>query len=324
MEVLMKKTIYFLSWVLLLVLVITGISFAEGQREEASAGKSGKPTVVLVPKSVGHPFWADLEKGMEEQAAEKGMRAIFHGPQTATAAGQIEIIEDFLSMGVDGIAIAANDPATIKTYVKKGLEMGVKMITFDTDAPDSGRICYVGTDNVAAGKQGAKALIKMMNGKGKVVIMTGGLTALNLNQRIEGFKAAIQAHPDIEIITTESHGDSLETGIPIMENLLVEYPDIDAFYCVSGPNVAAAGLKNAGYAPNEKIVFGFDIFEPVPTLIREGYIQGTVAQLPYKEGKLVIDTFKKLLAGETVDEIIGTGTNVVTIENLDSYLSEVH
>ncbi len=307
----------------LILLLCASFGFAGGGQESATTG-SGAVKIVLIPKSVGHPFWADLEKGMEERAAELGITAIFHGPQTATASGQIEIIEDFLSMGVSAIAIAANDPATIAPYVEKGLEMGVKMITFDTDAPESGRICYVGTDNVAAGQQGAEALIAMLGGKGKVAILTGGLTALNLNQRIEGFMSAIKKYPGIQVVTVESHGDSLEKGIPIMENLLTEYPDIDAFYCVSGPNVAAEGLKAAGYAPGAKIVFGFDIFEPVPTLIREGYIQATVAQLPYMEGRLVVDTLVDLLAGKDVPELIGTGTNVVTAKNLEAYLKEVH
>lgn len=301
------------------LIVASGVLFASGGQEA-----DGKPTIVLIPKSVGHPFWADLEKGMEEQAADMGVTAFFHGPQSATASGQISIIEDYLSMGVDGIAIAANDPDSIKKYVEMGLEQGVQMVTFDTDAPNSGRLFYVGTDNVSAGQQGAEALIDMMDGKGKVAILTGGLTALNLNQRIEGFEKAVAEYPGIEIVAKESHGDSLEKGIPLMENLLIEYPDIDAFYCVSGPNVAADGLKSAGYAPGEKIVFGFDIFEPVPTLIREGYIQGTVAQLPYAEGKLVVEKLIAKINGEVVPEIVGTGTNVVTADNIDAYLAEIH
>jgi len=293
------------------LLIVAGTLCAAGQKES-----DGKLKIVLIPKSVGHPFWADLEKGMEDKAREMGVTAFFHGPQSATASGQISIIEDYLAMGVDGIAI--------KKYVELGLAQGVQMVTFDTDAPESGRLFYVGTDNVAAGNQGADALIKMMNGKGKVAILTGGLTALNLNQRIEGFEKAAAAYPGIKIVAKESHGDSLEQGLPLMENLLTEYPDIDAFYCVSGPNVAAEGLKSAGYGPGEKIVFGFDIFEPVPTLIRDGYIQGTVAQLPYKEGQIVVEKLVAKINGESVDEIVGTGTNVVTSDNIDEYLKEVH
>jgi ribose transport system substrate-binding protein len=304
-------------------LLLAGLVFAGGQK----AAKDETLTIVLVPKSVGHPFWADLEKGMEEKSAEMGVIAFFHGPQAAEADAQIAIIEDYIAMGVDGIAIAANDPATIEPVIRRGLDAGIKMISFDTDAPESSRLVYVGTDNVAAGQQGAETLIDMLGGKGKVAILTGGLTALNLNQRIEGFKEAIKGHPDIEIVSVESHGDALERGIPIVEDLLTEYPDLDAFYCVSGPNVAAEALKAMGYDPGEKIVFGFDIFEPVPTLIREGYIQGTVAQLPYAEGKLVVETLVGLVEGTLkipANKVIGTGTNVVTADNLDSYLEEIH
>jgi ribose transport system substrate-binding protein len=304
-------------------LLLAGLVFAGGQK----AAKDETLTIVLVPKSVGHPFWADLEKGMEEKSAAMGVRAFFHGPQAAEADAQIAIIEDYIAMGVDGIAIAANDPATIEPVIRRGLDAGIKMISFDTDAPESSRLVYVGTDNVAAGQQGAETLIDMLGGKGKVAILTGGLTALNLNQRIEGFKEAIKGHPDIEIVSVESHGDALERGIPIVEDLLTEYPDLDAFYCVSGPNVAAEALKAMGYGPGEKIVFGFDIFEPVPTLIREGYIQGTVAQLPYAEGKLVVETLVGLVEGTLkvpANKVIGTGTNVVTADNLDSYLEEIH
>jgi ribose transport system substrate-binding protein len=304
-----KKSLFVTLLLVLILTVTTGICLAE---------KDGI-TMVLVPKSVGHPFWADLEKGMDDRAEELDVEAIFHGPQVAEAAAQISIVEDYIAMGVNAIAIAPNDPATIGSVIKMGLDAGIKMITFDTDAPDSGRLLYIGTDNIAAGQQGAEALIGMLDGKGQVAILTGGLTALNLNQRIEGFKAMIKDYPDIEIVATESHGDALERGIPIVEDLLTEYPDLEAFYCVSGPNVAAEALRAMGYKPNEKIVFGFDIFEPVPTLIKEGYIQGTVAQCPYAEGRLVVETLYHMITG-----VVPTGTNVVTNENIEEYLTEIH
>jgi ribose transport system substrate-binding protein len=318
------KTIGKAVLLMAVLMFAAGLALAGGQKEST---KSPGISIVLVPKSVGHPFWADLEKGMVDEAKAIGIKATFHGPQEAKADLQISIVEDYIAMGVNGIAIAANDPATIESVMRRGLDQGVKMISFDTDAPDSSRLVYVGTDNVAAGQQGAEALIKMLGGKGKVAILTGGLTALNLNQRIEGFKEAITRYPDIKIVSIESHGDALERGIPLVEDLLTEYPDIDAFYCVSGPNVAAEALKAMGYKPGEKIVFGFDIFEPVPTLIREGYIQGTVAQCPYAEGRLVVKTLVGLCQGTQqvpAGKVIGTPTNVVTAANLESYLKEIH
>ena len=84
---------------------------------------------------------------------------------------------------------------------------GIPVIAWDADAPESQRIAYVGTDNVAAGKIAGEELAKAIGGKGKVAILTGSLTAVNANQRIEGFKEALKAYPDIEIVATEPTED---------------------------------------------------------------------------------------------------------------------
>lgn len=295
--------------------------------EEAAPVEEEKLTFVLIPKSVGHPFWGDLEKGMEAKAEELGVEAIFDGPEEALAEGQIEIFENYLALGVDAIGMAPNDPATVPALVQAAEDAGVLFLTFDTDAPESGRKLYIGTDNIEGGKQGANAMLELMGYEGKVALITGGLTALNLNQRLDGFKEAASAYADVEIVDTVAHGDALETGVPLVEDLLTAHPDLKAIYAVSGPNIVAEGLKTQGYAPGDIIVFGFDIFEPIPTLMREEWIQGTVAQRPYMEGQLVVQWMYDLVTGgkDFPDPpFVDTGTNVVLLENLEEYLSVPH
>jgi ribose transport system substrate-binding protein len=284
-------------------------------------------TFLLIPKSVGHPFWGDLEKGMHAQGVELGVQTIFHGPELALAEGQIDLFDTYLNMGVDAIGMAPNDPATVPPLVQAAEEAGIFFLTFDTDAPESGRSMYIGTDNVVGGEQGADAMLELLEGEGKVALVTGGLTALNLNQRLEGFQEAASAYPDIEIVDTVAHGDALETGVPLIVDLLTANPDLKGIYAVSGPNIVVEALQEQGYAPGEIIVFGFDIFEPIPTLMREGWIQGTVAQRPYMEGKLVVQWMYDIVTGaaEIPDPaFVDTGTNVVFPENLDEYLSVPH
>lgn len=284
-------------------------------------------TFVLIPKSVGHPFWGDLEKGMDARAEEIGVTAIFDGPEEALAEGQIEIFDNYLAMGVDAIGMAPNDPATVPALVESAEAAGALFLTFDTDAPDSGRPLYIGTDNVEGGKQGAEAMLELMEYEGKVALVTGGLTALNLNQRLEGFEAAAAEFPDVEIVETVAHGDALETGVPLIEDLLTAHPDLKAIYAVSGPNIVAEALETQGFEPGEIIVFGFDIFEPIPTLMKDGWIQGTVAQRPYMEGQLVVQWMNDLVMEEAdfpESQFVDTGTNVVLPENLDEYLSVPH
>jgi len=289
--------------------------------------EEGPLTFVLIPKSVGHPFWGDLERGMHAQAVEIGVQAIFHGPELALAEGQIDLFETYLNMGVDAIGMAPNDPATVAPLVEAAEEAGILFLTFDTDAPDSGRSMYIGTDNIVAGQQGAEAMIELLEGEGQVALVTGGLTALNLNQRLDGFRAAAAEYPGIEIVDTVAHGDALETGVPLIVDLLTAHPDLRGIYAVSGPNIVVEALQEQGYEPGEIIVFGFDIFEPIPTLMREGWIQGTVAQRPYMEGQLVVQWMYDIVTGAaTIPDpaFIDTGTNVVFPENLDEYLSVPH
>mgnify|MGYP001039291895 CR=1 FL=1 len=295
--------------------------------EPAEEAVDEEMTFVLIPKSVGHPFWGDLEKGMAARAEELGVTAIFDGPEEALAEGQIEIFENYLAMGVDAIGMAPNDPATVPALVESSEAAGSLFLTFDTDAPDSGRPLYIGTDNIEGGKQGAEAMLELMDYSGKVALVTGGLTALNLNQRLDGFKEAAAAYPEVEIVETVAHGDALETGVPLIEDLLTAHPDLKAIYAVSGPNIVAEALETQGFEPGQLIVFGFDIFEPIPTLMRDGWIQGTVAQRPYMEGQLVVQWMYDLVTGAAdfpESQFVDTGTNVVLLENLDEYLSVPH
>lgn len=299
----------------------------EATVEEVATEEAQELTFVLIPKSVGHPFWADLEKGMAARAEELGVTAIFDGPEEALAEGQIEIFENYLALGVDAIGMAPNDPATVPALIEAAEEAGVLFFTFDTDAPESGRPLYIGTDNIEGGKQGAEAMLELMGYEGKVALVTGGLTALNLNQRLDGFGEAAAQYPDVEIVDTVAHGDALETGVPLIEDLLTAHPDLKAIYAVSGPNIVAEALETQGYAPGDITVFGFDIFEPIPTLMREGWIQGTVAQRPYMEGQLIVQWMFDLINGTVSfpdSQFVDTGTNVVLPENLDEYLSVPH
>lgn len=284
-------------------------------------------TVVVVPKSVGHPYWADVEKGVIKGGEDVGCEAIFHGPPQADINAQINLIEDFISTGVDGLAISPNDPTAIAPVIKKALDAGIPTITFDADAPESARLVYIGTDNVVGGDQLGQELVRLMEGEGKVAFLTGGLAALNLNQRLEGGKNAIAEYPDIELVATEAHNDNLEVAYTLVENLLTAYPDLKAVYCASGATAAAKALKAQGKGPGEIIVAGFDVFDPTPEFIREGYIQAVVSQRPFLMGELSVKWLVDLNLGKKTppeSKVLDTGTILVTAENLEEYLSAPH
>jgi ribose transport system substrate-binding protein len=109
--------------------------------------------------------------------------------------------------------------------INDGLSKCVLMMTFDSDSPDSNRVMYIGTNNNTSWQVQGQAMKDALGGSGKVAIITGGLGALNLNERIDGFKEAIGS--DIELVDVVSNEESLEKGIGVSEALLRAHPDLN-------------------------------------------------------------------------------------------------
>jgi len=294
--------------------------------------KSETPTFILVPKSVGHPYWAEVEKGMNAMAKELGVKAIFNGPPTASSALQIAIIEGAIASKVAGIGISPNEPGAVQAIIKSATEKEISVITFDSDSPKSLRSYYIGTDNYRAGKTLGEHFIKIAGTKGKIAIFTGGLGAMNLNERINGFKDAIAEYPDLQIVSLQANNDDEALALSQAEAILQSHPDLLAFVGVNAP--AAPGAARAVKAVNKKgevKILGFDTVPITLDFIRQGYIQGTVGQRPYMMGYVSLKVLYDIHMGkgiqlpegfEAVDGIIDTGILFVTSENIDEHFPE--
>lgn len=287
---------------------------------------SANELYVFLPKSLDNPYWDACKKGMEARAKEVGVQAEFIGPDTADATKQVALFESVIARKPAGIAVSPNDPQTVQESIAKAMAQGIPVISWDADAPDSQRIAYVGTDNVAAGKVAGEELAKAINKKGKVAILTGSLSALNANQRIEGFKAALAQYPDIQIIATEPTEDSIATATSKAENLIQANPDLAAFYGVTGSGVPGAGnaVKQAGKSGQIKVV-GFDVVPQGVELMKAGAVQVLISQRPYGMTVKALDLLRDLHAGKTApSKVIDTGVEVVYPDTLDKFLTSDH
>ena len=123
------------------------------------------------------------------------------------------MIEDLITKQVNAIVISPNDPTSVVDVINDGLSKGILMMTFDSDSPDSNRVMYIGTDNKTAGKVQGETLREALGGSGKIGIITGGLGALNLNERIEGFRETIGS--DIEVVEVVATDDDLQKGLGV-------------------------------------------------------------------------------------------------------------
>jgi len=287
----------------------------------------------LLGKSV-HPYWDVVRKGMEDAAKKLDVDATFYVPPSEDIAKQIETLETWIGMGIEGISFAPSDPDAVVSTIQKAMKKGIPCISNDTDAPKSGRLCYIGTDNYTAGMIAGKKMADILDGKGKVAICTGSITAMNSLERMKGFRDAVAEYPDIVIVEPVLvDNEDTSRAVELAETALLDNPDLDAFfgvYAFNGPSAAKA-VKSANKVGKVHIVC-FDTTEEHLSLIDEGVIDAAIGQRQYFMGYLSVviladmirvgidNTMMILPKNEEGDVIIDTGVDVVTKDKLDEYV----
>jgi ribose transport system substrate-binding protein len=279
-------------------------------------------------------YWMQVNQGAQAAAKALGITVNFYAPQTEDIPGQISAFQGYVAQGMAGIAIAPSAPDAVVPYIKKAISMGIPVVTIDTDAASgSGRYFYIGTDNYKAGYIGGQEMVKLLNGKGNVVIITGSLSANNSLERIQGFEDALKG-TDIKVLTILNDQEDAAKAFSLAQSAISTYGNnLNAFYGVyyeDGPAEANA-LKSAGFQPGQIKVVCFDMGPDTLKYTQEGYIQAATVQKPYFMGyfavMLLYDMAKigplgpqyvKMMENNT--DVIDTGITVVTPNNLNDYI----
>lgn len=330
----MKRLLYIAMLVLAVALLISACEAAPATSEpvanatpETSDAPAEEPLYVFLPKGLDNPYWDNCRKGMEAKAAELGVKAEFIGPEKSDATLQVGVIESVIARKPAAIAISPNDPATVNELIAKAAAEGIKVITWDADAPDSERILYIGTDNYNAGATAAEELSKVLNGEGKVAILNGALTALNAQQRTNGFKDWMAKNaPGIEIVDDQPTNDDANTSASVAEAILQAHPDLAAFYGVTGNGVPGAGVAVKGANKcGEVHIVGFDVVPQGIELMREGCVDALISQRPYGMTAQALEVMIDLVNGKVFDTTnIDTGVEVVYPDGLEEFLTTDH
>jgi ribose transport system substrate-binding protein len=303
-----------------------GQSSSGGGNETASGNETYD--FVFIPKVV-HPWYEAVEAGAKQAAEEFKAQGItinisFDAPAQADVVEHAQKIESVVSRKPDVIAVAVLDEASDAAVIDDAINAGVKIITFDTDAPNSKRLMYVGHDkNEADGATLAKLLAEKMNYEGEVAILAGSLSAPNHSQRVAGFKKEMENYPNIKIVAEQADDDDLEKAVSLAENILQAHPNVKGFFGsnASNPIGIARAVKDSGKAGDVFIV-GMDDLPETIQFIEEGVITATVVQnvsdIGYNAVKYMVD----IMQGKEVPDEHPTGAYVVTKDNLDEYYAK--
>jgi ribose transport system substrate-binding protein len=262
-----------------------------------AGGGGGAKRLAFVTNNASD-FWTIARKGVEKADAELAdVTAEFKIPSDGTAAEQKRIVDDLLAKGVEGIAISPVDPDN-QTQLINDVAKQTLVFTQDSDAPRSERACYVGTDNVAAGRQAGGLIKEALPSGGKIMGFVGKLDARNAAERLQGIKEAL-AGSNVTIIDTRTDDTERVRAKANVSDTLVKHPDVAGLvglWSYNGPAILNA-VREAGKVGQVKII-AFDEEDETLAGIRDGAIYGTVVQQPFEFGYQAIKMMAQALAGD--------------------------
>ena len=264
----------------------------------ACTGTGEKKTKLAFVTNNASDFWTIARKGVEQAKSElPSVDVEFRIPADGTAAEQKRIIDDLLAKGVAGMAISPVDPDNQTQLINDTAKQAL-VVTQDSDAPQSARAFYIGTDNRAAGRQAGELIKEVLPQGGKIMIFVGKIDARNAQERYQGIKDALQGSK-IEIIDVRTDDTDRVRAKSNASDTLVKYSDVAGLvglWSYNGPAILNA-VKDAGKVGQVKIVC-FDEEDEALAGVKSGAIYATVVQQPFEFGHQSVQLMAKFLGGD--------------------------
>lgn len=291
----------------------------EGGDKAASGSDNGELSIAVVPKLVGIPYFNASEKGAIQAGEDLGVDVQYTGPTQADAAAQVKVVEDLISKNVDVIAIAPNDPASVDPVLKKAKDQGIHVIDWDTPAnKDLVEYSVKQIDDDVFGRHMAKKLVEAMGTEeGEIAILTGGLSAANLNLWIEAAQKEFdENYPGIKIVTEKiPTEEKQQVAYQKTLDLMKSYPNLKGILAVSTPAPlgAAQAVQEKGMQDKISVVGSALPTDSLPFL-EDGSLDTAVLWDPGKLGALTVAVGKMIAEGvEITDGMEVEGVGQITV-----------
>jgi ribose transport system substrate-binding protein len=276
----------------------------------------GELTFVFVPKVI-HPWYDVVAQGAAfavDEFAQQGIKinVVWDQPPQADIADQNARIEANIGRQPDGLAVACLDRATNVQLMNEAVKAGINVINFNSFCDDA--FPFIGPKSSEQdGYDLGQYLAEDLGGKGKVAILSGSLTASDHVERITGFKKALEAFPEMEIVFEQPDDDILEQAVSLTENMLQAHPDIAGIFGsnASNPIGAARAVKNAGKS-GEVVIVGMDDLPEAVDFVCDGTIAALKAQRQWDMGYWAVKYMVAMNQNHTIPMFHNTGSRFLT------------
>ncbi len=304
-----------------------------------------KYRIAVIPKGLTHEFWQSIHRGAERAASDLSAQGVsvaieWDGPQKENEGReQINLVNLKVGSGINGLVLAPQDSKRTFDCVADVVDKGIPVVIIDSgldperlkDRPNL-IVKYVATDNHNGGRLAAKRLLEVLDKEGKsdpkIVLFRYAVGSESTEQREQGFLDYLEEQKksgkSFTLLSSDQYaGATVNEAEKSAGPLLLRFRDkLDGLFVVN--ESSSTGMLNAlrSQGLNGKVRFvAFDSSEPLLQAIREGDIDGTIVQDPYRMGYLGVWTLVRHLEGINVSgggTNLGTGEYVVTKDNLDT------
>jgi rhamnose transport system substrate-binding protein len=267
----------------------------------ATADAPKKLRIALMPKSKGNAYFISCRKGADKAAKDLNVDLIFDGPTDPDPARQNEIVENWITLGVDCIAVACENKEGISTALRRAQSRGIKVITYDSDAAPDSRSFFVNQatpDGIGQGLMDEAA--RLCDGKGEFAIITASLTAANMNEWQKHIEARRSSrYPEMKMVALRPCDDLKDKAQAEATALLGANPNLKLIMAICSPAVpgAAEAIKQAGKAGHVKLI-GLGLPNENRKYVKEGVTESVILWKTEDLGYLTVSAAHALASGK--------------------------
>jgi rhamnose transport system substrate-binding protein/rhamnose transport system permease protein len=272
---------------------------------------SHKPVVALMPKAKGDPYFVSCKQGADEAAKELGIELLWDGPTDLDPAKQNEVVEAWITRGVDVIAVSVENKIGISTVLRKAREKGIKVITWDADAEKDARDYFINQATPQGiGYTLADEAARILNGSGEFAIITASLSAANQNEWIKYIKERLaQKYPNLKLNAIQPSEGDRDRAFAETQTVLKVYPNVKLVMAIAAPAVPGAAEAVQQSGRKDVTVIGLSLPNLNKGYVHAGVVQSVVLWNTLDLGYLTVYAANALSTGglKRGDKVVAAG-----------------
>jgi ribose transport system substrate-binding protein len=321
------------KWTFVALSAVAALSLLSGCTRHSKREK-----YYLIAMNTDLPYWKTAAAGFEKAAAEYGVTGEVRGPTKLDAQAEASEFRAVAAMKPAGILVSVANSKLLTPEIDAAIAAGIPVITMDSDAPESRRLYFIGTNNLEAGHLGGHRVAAQLNGKGNVVFISNPGQP-NLDERLKGYEEVLGASPGIKVVEVfDMQGDPRLAMDKTREYIARTGKDrVDAIVCLESSSAKDVGEIFKRTDTKDRLLVGMDLAVGTLLLVQDGTLDSTISQKPYTMGLLGLKALdeihhsrSKTLSGDfgldpfsPFPAFIDTGVSLVDKTNVGPQLDKV-